>query len=374
MNNPAQSKLLVAAYRGAPSGQRYEMWREELCRGFCRMDIEPSEHDHIDCQTTYTSISSVALARPTGLSGRFMRTHEVLSDGHDDLLLFSAIRGRVQIEQGRSSVSLSQGQMCLAEMNTFCAVELHNTNEFTATRIPRRSVLQLAPRAEDKLCRPLAHDRALQTMLERYTELCMNVAPSLDAVGQQRAAQHLVDMTGLLLGSGGDIAELPTQRGYSAARLDLIKADVLKNLDRTQLTIDAIARDHNLSPRQVQRLFAHSGATFTEFVLEQRLSLAYRLLSDPGCFHRKVSDIAYSSGFGDLSYFNREFRRRFGDTPNGIRAERMGTDPTNMTAIWLDGKLDRSQQSFPGNGRVKPEQVWTSRPPRGSDTKKGRVS
>ena len=322
MSNPAQSKLLVAAYKGTPSGHRYEKWREELCRGFCRMDIEPSERDHIDCQTAYTSISSVSLARPKGLSGRFMRTHEVLSDGHDDLLLFFAVRGSVQIEQGQRPISLSQGQMCLAEMNEFCAVELHNTNEFTATRIPRRSILQLAPRAEDKLCQPLAHDPALQTMLSQYIELCMNVAPTLDAVGQRTAAQHLIDLTGLLLAPDGGLADVATQRGYSAARLDLIKADVLKKLDRTDLTIDGIARDHNVSPRQVQRLFAHSGATFTAFVLEQRLSLAYRLLGDPACFHRKVSDIAYSAGFGDLSYFNREFRRRFGDAPNAVREGR----------------------------------------------------
>jgi AraC-like DNA-binding protein len=319
MSDTTQPKFFVAAYKGAPSGQHYEMWREELCRGFCRMDIVPSERDHIDCRTVYTSVASVTLARPTGLSGRFMRTQEVLSDGHDDLLLFSAVRGPVHIEQGGHPISLSQGQMCLAEMNAFCAVELHNTNEFTSARIPRRSILKLAPRAEDKLCQPLAHDSALQSMLDRYIELCMNVAPSLDAVGQQRAAQHLIDLTGLLLGAGGDPGELATQRGYSGARLDLVKADVLKNLDRTDLTIEAIARLHNVSPRQVQRLFAYSGTTFTEFVLEQRLALAFGLLGDPRFLHRKVSDIAYSSGFSDLSYFNREFRRRFSDTPNAIR-------------------------------------------------------
>jgi AraC-like DNA-binding protein len=29
--------------------------------------------------------------------------------------------------------------------------------------------------------------------------------------------------------------------------------------------------------------------------------------------------IAFDAGFGDLSYFNRVFRQRYGDTPSGIR-------------------------------------------------------
>ena len=34
-----------------------------------------------------------------------------------------------------------------------------------------------------------------------------------------------------------------------------------------------------------------------------------------------VSSIAYDVGFGDLSYFNRTFRRRFDVTPSQVRAQ-----------------------------------------------------
>ena len=35
----------------------------------------------------------------------------------------------------------------------------------------------------------------------------------------------------------------------------------------------------------------------------------------------KISVIAFEAGFGDLSYFNRTFRRAYGVSPSDMRAE-----------------------------------------------------
>jgi transcriptional regulator GlxA family with amidase domain len=43
-------------------------------------------------------------------------------------------------------------------------------------------------------------------------------------------------------------------------------------------------------------------------------------LTNPRCLHLAVIDIALAAGFGDVSHFNRMFRRRLGDTPPGVRA------------------------------------------------------
>ena len=75
-----------------------------------------------------------------------------------------------------------------------------------------------------------------------------------------------------------------------------------------------------MSTRYVQHLFQLYGVTFTNFVLEQRLLSAYRLLREPTSKSRKISDIATAAGFSDISYFNRAFRARFGATPTDIRA------------------------------------------------------
>ena len=98
-----------------------------------------------------------------------------------------------------------------------------------------------------------------------------------------------------------------------------MRADVMAALGRNDLCLSEVATRSGLSPRQAQRLFEQAGTTFTEFVLEQRLLLARKLLGDPRARTRKISDIAHSSGFSDLSYFNRAFRKRFGTTPSDLR-------------------------------------------------------
>jgi AraC-like DNA-binding protein len=56
-----------------------------------------------------------------------------------------------------------------------------------------------------------------------------------------------------------------------------------------------------------------------QYLLEGRLALARQLLSNPRLAERTISSIASDAGFGDLSYFNRTFRRRYSVTPSDVR-------------------------------------------------------
>jgi AraC-like DNA-binding protein len=105
-----------------------------------------------------------------------------------------------------------------------------------------------------------------------------------------------------------------------AARLRAIKSDIAANLEDCELTATAIAMRHRVTPRYVHKLFESEGVTFSEFVLVQRLALAHRRLTDPRFAACSVGSIAYDVGFGDLSYFNHSFRRRYNATPSEVRA------------------------------------------------------
>src|SRR4029453_2804562 len=107
----------------------------------------------------------------------------------------------------------------------------------------------------------------------------------------------------------------------TAARLRAIKIDIVESLGRSDLSIGEIAARHGVTPRYVQMLFESESTTFTEFLLDQRLPCAHRMLTDFRFAERSVTSVAFYAGFGDLSYFDRVFRRSYGATPSDVRAD-----------------------------------------------------
>jgi AraC-like DNA-binding protein len=160
---------------------------------------------------------------------------------------------------------------------------------------------------------------ALQ-LLTSYVRIAWDDATVESRELQRTAVTHIHDLIALAVGATRDAAEVARGRGLSAARLKAVKDDIAQNIDRPELSLTALAARHGLAPRLVQRLFEGEGTSFTDYVLSQRLARAYRLLSDPRRVGDKISAIAWDSGFGDLSYFNQAFRRRYGLTPSDVRA------------------------------------------------------
>ena len=117
---------------------------------------------------------------------------------------------------------------------------------------------------------------------------------------------------------GGSDAREPIT-AVRAARLNEIRGYILDNLRQHGLSIHAVANRHGISVSYVRQLFAAEGTTFSEFVLQQRLSAADAMLRDPHFADRSITAIAFEAGFGDAGYFNRIFRRRFGKKPAEAR-------------------------------------------------------
>lgn len=311
------------AYKGAPRGARYEHWLEEICRGVCKMNIGPSPSvDIVDVRAHITNLASVTVATASGLSADIGRTRDIARDGSDDFTLIYQVHGTLPFHSQRETEVLSSSSMMLGELTDAAGASLGDCRTFSTLVIDRKTLIKASPRIEALLFKPLHVAGGLKRMIERYAALVVEAAPEAGPHGRVLMGQHLVDLVTLALGAPPDDSDLASQRGQRQARLALMKADIAAELTQGGLSIELIARRYGLSARQAQRLFEQDGTTFTEFLLEQRLLLARKMLADPVNVWRKVHDIAYAAGFADVSYFNRAFRHRFGDTPSHFRAPR----------------------------------------------------
>jgi AraC-like DNA-binding protein len=185
--------------------------------------------------------------------------------------------------------------------------------------LSRRRLAPLVPGLEDAFMRPVRRDTEALQLLTRYLRLFDEqslATPELRSL----VVNHVYDLVALALGATRDAAATANGRGVRAARLHAIKREILSSLNRHELSLAGLAARHSVTPRHVQMLFERDGTTFSRFLLDQRLARAHRMLSDLRLAEQTISTIAYEAGFGDLSHFNRAFRRRYGETPSDVRA------------------------------------------------------
>ncbi len=91
----------------------------------------------------------------------------------------------------------------------------------------------------------------------------------------------------------------------------------LENNYMNKITIEEIAAEVHLSQSHFMKYFKNiMGTSFIEYLNEYRLTMAQRLLVSSDS---SVLDIAAEVGFDNLSYFNRIFKKRFGQTPSACR-------------------------------------------------------
>jgi AraC-like DNA-binding protein len=288
-------------------------------RAIVRADIEPLQPDEFRAEAMVHQIFGLGVMFATTSAARQGNSHELIAS---DDLSFATPTCPYSISQIGRSATVGPGDGVLLSNSDVGKVTLSANCRLTALSVPRAAILPLVPDLGAALARPVPAGSPALRFLMRYLDIVHDTQALADVEAQGMVATHVHDLLALTLGATRDAAEVAKGRGLRAARLRAIKADVLKNLGRLDLSVEAVAASHRITPRHVQRLFEQDGVTFTAFVLVARLDFARRLLCDPAMDGVPIGRVAFDSGFSDLSYFNRCFRRRFGCTPSEMRAGR----------------------------------------------------
>lgn len=304
-----------------PGNDGISLWREFFIRRFGPVEVEVRSGAPFDAEVTLLSWPGLrAMWCRTSAQIRFSRTNGMIGDDHN---MFAFIvnqgggqGGELAVSQLGAGVSLRDGEavaiLCDQPGNMMVAQV-----EFACLIASRAMLSRLVGEVGQVAMRRVRRDNEPLRHIIRNLVSLREVSEFHSPEVRHLVVTHIHDLIGMALGAKGHDG-----RGIRAARLSALKSDILENFGNPELTVRSVAEREHVTPRYVHMLFETEGHTFSEFVLGERLMHAHHMLSDPRFAQRSISAIAFESGFGDLSYFDRTFRRRFGATPSNVRQSR----------------------------------------------------
>ena len=316
----AASPLIRISTQTFPEKDRFSAFREEFVRRRLALDVIDHSGGCPRADFTVMALDQAAYLSIEIGPTEFIRERHHLKDGRSDSFTLALVRSN-PIHFGHAGGELHRmeaGSAAFCDQGRPWRLIGRGDIDLKMVTVDATALRTLVRDPEDLAGIPLRPGPALR-LLEGYVRSVADLDSPPPGLGPVMGG-HLLDLVAAVLGRSRDAAETIEGRGVKAARVSAVLAAIADHFCDPGFTVDDLARAAGVSRRYAQCLLEETGKSFTEHVVERRLERAVALLRDPRNDHLPIINIAYASGFGDVSHFNRVFRKRRGDTPSGVRA------------------------------------------------------
>ena len=254
---------------------------------------------------------------------------------HERLELFLPLDGPARFRMGDDEVALTQGDLLVVDN-----LKLHHVVDFRGFNT-RVVVISFLPEFVYSLGSP-SHDYIFllpfYSKMERRPHVVR--AASEASIPAYTALQRLLqcyfgndDPQVRRAGCKAFLLELLLELARHFRAAELLRWEFLRQQQRSlrlkklfdhirdhyadKLSVDAAARLAGMSAAQLGRTFKQvAGMTLVAYLNHVRLANAARLLKET---HDSIAEIANEVGFSDQSYFDKRFKRAFGQAPREFR-------------------------------------------------------
>lgn len=307
--------------RTAEAAERTRDWLQDEV---FLLEITPRDGETLSGVLETVSVGRITLARHTNRTAAIRRRsangYSPNPIGSDGFQLAFHTAGAARLMQRGRAVELAAGDAALVYGGDAFEGDFERgagDNQIVAAILPADLALSLHPQAADRTLRRIEGRAPALALFQAYARAVLD-APPLGVVAAL-AESHLGDLWRATLEDPGLAAPDPTP-GIEAARAAAALRLIARRYADPGLSLDSLARAMAISPRVVQRALAAEGTSFRDALNAQRLQRAADLLRAASWAGARIVDVAYASGFSDLSHFNRAFRARFGMPPGAYRA------------------------------------------------------
>jgi AraC-like DNA-binding protein len=290
-------------------------------RGVTWVPLQPIPGLPCGADITTRNLSGLGLQSGSVWGNRHEHTARDLVDSNDDVSLHINLAGTSVVTWDRREITLRDGDAVLLAYSRPRTITRLDTVHHRIIRLPRASLAPQVRNIDDAVLRLIPRGTGALSLLSNYVGISIE-DPAIERPDiRQTIVAHFCDLIAVTLDAMRDPGPINGSHGIRAARLQAIKHDIEAHLSDERLSAVSVARRQGVSDSYIRKLLHDEGISFSAFVLDRRLARAHRIITDRRWTDRSIASIALQTGFGDISYFNRTFKRRYGASPSEIRKE-----------------------------------------------------
>jgi AraC-like DNA-binding protein len=292
----------------------FSYWREMICSTV--MNISPETPDErFSARLTVRTSGPLRFATCESTGYVNIRTQrDIARAPADHYTIYLQMRGQTLMEQGEKSFAFRQNDIFISDGRKPFRAALSENGYRAMMIIPRAMVDWRAPWLRRcTLARIDANSQFLDLARHHFVHL---VSDDLSSAETNLLTENLCNL--LALASADDVK---SSRMRPELQIEAMITYCNQNLHKADLSPQRVAAYCGVSVRTLHARFATLGQTFGNWLLATRLNACGMALRDPSRKAHSISEIAYSHGFNDLSYFNKAFRARFDMSPGEWRHE-----------------------------------------------------
>jgi AraC-like DNA-binding protein len=302
-----------------PSAQSFHAWNRLLNKWLIRADGRSLEKDAFAVSVRLRALPELRYGWGAIGASHYERSRSVTADENDDVMLFVNLGGECLGNRAGRETCLTPGQAYIVSCCETGSYTRPTGGDLLCVRTERAGLRRFVPQIEDKIGSIIPSDSESLRLISTYLRTIGDTEPLAEEPVRRLVTQHVQELLAVALGGLSGVEEAAPSGSIRVARLKTAKAIIQKLATDPNLSAELVAKRTRMSQRSLQRLFESEGITFSGFVTSQRLAMAYDALASTENITRNIAEIALSCGFGDISYFNRQFRARYGTTPSEIR-------------------------------------------------------
>jgi AraC-like DNA-binding protein len=213
------------------------------------------------------------------------------------------------------TLHLKPGDVFLLNSTDICEIIPQGIIEHTSLPIKRQRVQSTLGKNTPlfgKINQQKTSGLMLKTMLERLTMNDEGMVCTDEKEGVESALLALLKSS--LLANDEPLKRNLTRDLWKSAQIL-----ITRKIQERELTPTTLAKQLNISVRQLHRVFEEHGNSVCRFIQRTRLDRCASDLTSKDKLHQSITNIAYTWGFNDSAHFSKAFKKEYGMSPKDYR-------------------------------------------------------